>query len=235
MESGSDGEETLAFSGKYQLVPVSTPMVPQRKTAAPMVHGPQTAMVVGDGEIDCDDHGRILVHFHWDLDKAFSMRCRVSQNWAGNGWGGMVIPRIGMEVLVEFLEGDPDKPMVTGCVYNGKNKPPYELPANKTTLWQVTEGTGQKTINYIYDFGDNWEHRIKIGKITDPVPGNLYPRLIEVAGKCPPEDVGGFPGYYESLTPSPTQNTQNTKTSKNGSVIHSIPTNRKPTNSNLKF
>ena len=60
------------------------------------------------------------------------MRCRVSQSWAGAGWGGMVIPRIGMEVVVEFLEGDPDKPLVTGCVYNGKNNVPYDLPANKT-------------------------------------------------------------------------------------------------------
>ena len=61
------------------------------------------------------------------------------------------------------------------------------------------EDTGKKTINYIYDFGDNWEHRIKIGRITDPVPGELYPRLTEVTGKCPPEDVGGFPGYYGFL------------------------------------
>ncbi|RMC29516.1 type VI secretion system Vgr family protein, partial [Paracoccus alkanivorans] len=64
--------------------------------------------------------------------EAYSMRCRVSQSWAGGGWGGMVIPRIGMEVVVEFLEGDPDKPLVTGCVYNGRNKVPYDLPANKT-------------------------------------------------------------------------------------------------------
>ncbi|MBL3587661.1 type VI secretion system tip protein VgrG, partial [Rhodovulum sulfidophilum] len=61
-----------------------------------------------------------------------SMRCRVSQSWAGAGWGGMVIPRIGMEVVVEFLDGDPDKPLVTGCVYNGRNPVPYDLPANKT-------------------------------------------------------------------------------------------------------
>jgi len=74
-----------------------------------------------------------------------------------------------------------------------------DLPADKTTLWEVIEDTSQKTITYIYDFGDNWEHRIKIGKTTDPVPGNLYPRLTEVTSKCPPEDVGGFPGYYEFL------------------------------------
>jgi len=90
-----------------------------------------------------------LVHFHWDLEKAFSMRCRVSQNWASQGWGGMVIPRIGMEVIVEFLEGDPDKPLVTGCVYNGRNKVPYDLPANKTrsTFKTKTRGVGHWGFN----------------------------------------------------------------------------------------
>jgi type VI secretion system secreted protein VgrG len=98
------------------------------------VHGPQTAWVVGPAgeEIHCDEYGRIKVRFHWDLEEAHSMWCRVSQNWSGNGWGGMVIPRIGMEVMVEHLEGDPDKPLVTGCVYNGKNAVPYALPDNKT-------------------------------------------------------------------------------------------------------
>ncbi len=74
-----------------------------------------------------------------------------------------------------------------------------DLPANKSTLWDVIEDIGKKTINYIYDFGDNWEHSIKIGRITDPVPGELYPRLTNVTGKCPPEDIGGFQGYYEFL------------------------------------
>ncbi len=120
------------FTADYRLMPVTSPMVPPRVTPLPIVQGPQTAVVVGEGEIDCDEFGRILVHFHWDLEKAYSMRCRVSQNWAGQGWGGMVIPRIGMEVVVEFLEGDPDKPLVSGCVYNGRNKPPYPLPQNKT-------------------------------------------------------------------------------------------------------
>jgi type VI secretion system secreted protein VgrG len=126
----ASGERT--FSGSYVLMPKTTPLAPQRKTPKPAVQGPQTAVVVGEGEIDCDEYGRILVHFHWDLDKRYSMRCRVSQNWAGKGWGGMVIPRIGMEVVVEFLEGDPDKPLVTGCVYNGRNGTPYPLPADKT-------------------------------------------------------------------------------------------------------
>jgi type VI secretion system secreted protein VgrG len=130
--SGGKGSDGYAYSGQYVLMPSDAPLVPERKTAASVVQGPQTARVVGEGEIDCDEHGRILVQFHWDLEAAFSMRCRVSQNWAGNGWGGMIIPRIGMEVVVEFLEGDPDKPLVTGCVFNGKNKPPYDLPGNKT-------------------------------------------------------------------------------------------------------
>jgi len=130
--SGGQGSDGYAFTGSYVLMPDTAPMAPPRRTAVPVVHGPQTAMVVGEGEIDCDEYGRILVRFHWDLDAAHSMRCRVSQNWAGAGWGGMVIPRIGMEVVVEFLEGDPDKPIVTGCVYNGKNKVPYELPKHKT-------------------------------------------------------------------------------------------------------
>ena len=131
---GSGGQESdgYSYSGSYVMMPVTAPLAPERKTLVPIVHGPQTAVVVGEGEIDCDEYGRILVHFHWDLEKAYSMRCRVSQNWASKGWGGMVIPRIGMEVVVEFLEGDPDKPLVTGCVYNGRNDPPYALPANKT-------------------------------------------------------------------------------------------------------
>ncbi len=131
---GSGGAESdgFAYSGQYVFSPVTSPPVPLRRTPVPLVHGPQTAVVVGEGEIDCDEYGRILVRFHWDLDNAYSMRCRVSQNWASKGWGGMVIPRIGMEVVVEFLEGDPDKPLVTGCVYNGRNDVPYPLPANKT-------------------------------------------------------------------------------------------------------
>ncbi|WP_243698789.1 type VI secretion system Vgr family protein, partial [Paracoccus alkanivorans] len=108
--SGGQGSDGYSYSGAYVLMPDTAPMVPPRRTEAARVHGPQTAMVVGEGEIDCDEYGRILVRFHWDLEEAYSMRCRVSQSWAGGGWGGMVIPRIGMEVVVEFLEGDPDKP-----------------------------------------------------------------------------------------------------------------------------
>lgn len=131
--SGDQGDD-MTYRGYYVLTPDTAPMVPERKTPQADVRGPQTAVVVGTAgeQIDCDEYGRILVRFHWDLDGAWSMRCRVSQNWSGNGWGGMVIPRIGMEVVVEFLDGDPDQPLVTGCVYNGRNSPPYSLPEGKT-------------------------------------------------------------------------------------------------------
>lgn len=149
--TGGTSGDGYAYSGQYLLIPSSAPLRPERKTPRALVQGPQTAVVVGEGEIDCDEYGRILVQFHWDLDAAYSMRCRVSQNWAGNGWGGMVIPRIGMEVVVEFLEGDPDKPLVTGCVYNGKNDPPYPLPADKTRSTFRTDthkGTGYNELRF---------------------------------------------------------------------------------------
>ncbi|MDQ7774546.1 type VI secretion system Vgr family protein [Paracoccus aminovorans] len=130
--SGAAGSDGYAFSGAYVLMPDTAPMAPPRRTPVPVMQGPQTAVVVGEGEIDCDEFGRILVRFHWDLQGAISMRCRVAQNWAGNGLGGVVIPRIGMEVVVDYIDGDPDKPIVTGCVVNGQNGNIYGLPASKT-------------------------------------------------------------------------------------------------------
>ncbi|HET8932858.1 MAG TPA: type VI secretion system tip protein TssI/VgrG [Polyangiales bacterium] len=107
-------------------------------TPKPMISGPQTAIVVGKAgeEIWTDQHGRVKVQFHWDRlgksDENSSCWVRVAQIWAGGRWGAMHIPRIGQEVIVEFLEGDPDRPIITGRVYNGDNKPPYDLPANQT-------------------------------------------------------------------------------------------------------
>jgi type VI secretion system secreted protein VgrG len=104
----------------------------------PFVQGPQTAMVVGKAgeEIWTDQYGRIKVQFHWDrdgkADDTSSCWVRVQQGWAGKGWGMMFVPRIGMEVVVSFLEGDPDRPLVTGCVYNSDSMPPYTLPADQT-------------------------------------------------------------------------------------------------------
>lgn len=142
--SGGQGTDGYSFTGSYTLMPDTAPMTPPRRTAVPVVSGLQTAVVVGEDEIDCDEYGRILVRFHWDLGGAHSIRCRVSQNWAGAGWGGTVIPRIDMKVLVEFLDEDPDKPIVVGNVFNGKNDAPYELPANKTkAVWCSNTHQGQ--------------------------------------------------------------------------------------------
>jgi type VI secretion system secreted protein VgrG len=111
---------------------------PECTIAKPVVQGPQTAMVVGKSgeEIWTDASGRIKVQFHWDRlgvsDETSSCWVRVAQTWAGKGWGALFIPRVGMEVVVSFLEGNPDRPLVTGCVYNSDALPPYELPANQT-------------------------------------------------------------------------------------------------------
>jgi type VI secretion system secreted protein VgrG len=130
--AGSAGEDS--YEGQYEFAKGESPLQPMQITPRPLMHGPQTAFVVGkDGEeIDCDEYGRILVRFHWDRKSDQSMRCRVAQNWGSKQWGGMIIPRIGMEVMVEFLEGDPDRPLVTGCVYNANSMPPYTLPQYKT-------------------------------------------------------------------------------------------------------
>jgi type VI secretion system secreted protein VgrG len=113
---------------------------PKRLTPKPSVQGPQTAVVVGPSgeEIYTDKYGRVKVLFHWDRggeankDENSSCWVRVSQPWAGKAWGGIAIPRIGQEVIVDFLEGDPDQPIITGRVYNAEQMPPYALPANMT-------------------------------------------------------------------------------------------------------
>lgn len=109
------------------------------RTPQPRVSGPQTAVVVGPAgeEIFTDAHGRVKLHFHWDRlgrrDENSSCWVRVSQPWAGQGWGSVSIPRIGQEVIVDFLEGNPDRPIVTGRVYNGAMPPPYGLPGAAAT------------------------------------------------------------------------------------------------------
>ncbi len=120
---------------------------PPLKTPKSIVHGSQTAIVVGPAgeEIFTDKYGRVKVQFHWDrygqVNESSSCWVRVAQTWAGNKWGGMFIPRIGMEVLVHFLEGDPDQPIITGCVYNADSMPPYTLPDEKTKSTLKTNST----------------------------------------------------------------------------------------------
>jgi type VI secretion system secreted protein VgrG len=132
--SGGAEVDHNPYSGVYEFAPASRPFRARLITPKPYIRGPQTAVVVGEKgeEIDVDEHGRITVQFFWDRNQDASRRVRIAQTWAGNGWGTIVIPRIGQEVVVEFLEGDPDHPLVVGTVYNGINKVPYDLPSNKT-------------------------------------------------------------------------------------------------------
>lgn len=127
---GTSDEE--AYEGTYEFVRADKPYAPPIVTEVPRIHGPQTAVVVGNGEIDVDEYGRIKVRFHWDREGDNSMPCRLAQVWSGKDWGGIYIPRVGMEVVVQFLEGDPDQPLVIGTVYNSDNMPPYPLPGDKT-------------------------------------------------------------------------------------------------------
>ena len=134
----SDSSGEMIFHGNIRAFSSRQQFRAPRITPKPMVQGPQTAVVVGPSgeEIWTDKYGRVKLQFHWDRygksDENSSCWVRVSQVWAGQGWGSIHIPRIGHEVIVEFLEGDPDRPIITGRVYNGDNGVPYGLPANQT-------------------------------------------------------------------------------------------------------
>ena len=126
------------FTSELDCMDASQAFRPLPLTPMPIIRGPQTAVVVGPGgeEIWTDQYGRVKVHFYWDRhdqsNENSSCWMRVSQAWAGKNWGSVQIPRIGQEVIVSFLEGDPDRPIITGRVYNAEQTVPYELPANAT-------------------------------------------------------------------------------------------------------
>ena len=134
----SAGVVTEPYENRFEVIPATVTFRPPMITPRPTVRGVQSAIVVGPPgeEIHTDEHGRVKVHFHWDRlgkkDDKDSCWIRVSQLWAGEAWGAMHIPRIGHEVLVDFMDGDPDRPIIMGRVYHGTNVPPYALPANKT-------------------------------------------------------------------------------------------------------
>ncbi|WP_437882277.1 type VI secretion system Vgr family protein [Pseudomonas sp. LRF_L74] len=136
-ESGDDNR-SIRFESSLSCMDASQVFRAQPSTVQPIVRGPQTARVVGPAgdEIWTDQYGRVKVHFHWDRhdksDENSSCWIRVSHNWAGKNWGAIHIPRIGQEVIVSFLEGDPDQPIITGRVYNAEQTVPYDLPANAT-------------------------------------------------------------------------------------------------------
>jgi type VI secretion system secreted protein VgrG len=135
LTGGGAGE---SYSNRFTCIAVDVPFRPLRITPKPFVQGPQTAVVVGKSgeEIWVDKYGRVIVQFYWDRQgqKNENSSCwiRTSQPWAGGNWGAMWIPRVGQEVVVSFLEGDPDRPIITGRVYNAEQMPAYTLPDEQT-------------------------------------------------------------------------------------------------------
>lgn len=143
------------YSNQFTCIPASVPYRPARITPKPFVQGPQPALVVGKAgeEIWVDKYGRVIVQFYWDRlgkkNENSSCWIRTSQPWAGQNWGAMWIPRIGQEVLVSFLEGDPDRPVITGRVYNADQMPPYTLPDYQTrSTFMSRSSKGGGTSNY---------------------------------------------------------------------------------------
>lgn len=126
------------YANSFEALPADTTFRPARRTPVPRIPGTQTAVVVGKAgeEVWTDKFGRIKVQFHWDQlgkkDENSSCWVRVAQGWAGKNWGSFFLPRLGQEVVVSFLEGDPDRPLVTGSVYNGEQQVPYTLPDDQT-------------------------------------------------------------------------------------------------------
>jgi type VI secretion system secreted protein VgrG len=176
---------------------------PALKHPKPRVLGSQTAVVTGPPgeEIHCDQYGRVKVQFFWDregtADDKTSCWLRVANGWAGDRYGGIAIPRVGMEVLVTFLEGDPDQPLISGCLYHRENQVPYPLPANKTrTVFKTMSSPGGGGYNelriedkrgaeqiYIHaqrDWDENIEHdqKTRVGNERhDTVEKNTYTEL----------------------------------------------------------
>ncbi|RRV89766.1 type VI secretion system tip protein TssI/VgrG, partial [Stutzerimonas stutzeri] len=201
------GEGSLASSdfhqgyrNRFSATPWAIPFRPALRHPKPKVLGSQTAVVTGPAgeEIHCDEYGRVKAQFHWDreaqADDKTSCWLRVSSSWAGDRYGGIAIPRVGMEVLVTFLEGDPDQPLVTGCLYHKEHQVPYDLPANKArTVFKALSSPGgggynelriedRKGAEQIYihaqrDWDENIEHdqKIRVGhERHDTVEANSY-------------------------------------------------------------
>ncbi|HBC00839.1 MAG TPA: type VI secretion system tip protein VgrG, partial [Pseudomonas sp.] len=188
------------YRNHFTATPWDIPFRPALKHPKPKVLGSQTAVVTGPAgeEIHCDEYGRVRVQFHWDregqADDKTSCWLRVSSSWAGDRYGGIAIPRVGMEVLVTFLEGDPDQPLVTGCLYHKEHQVPYDLPANKTrTVFKTLSSPGgggynelriedRKGAEQIYlhaqrDWDENIEHdqKIRVGhERHETVEANSY-------------------------------------------------------------
>src|SRR6267378_969151 len=195
--SGGFGESEPSYRNSFECIPAKTTFRPQRNTPQPVVQGCQSAVVVGPAgeEIYTDKYGRVKVQFHWDregkMNENSSCWVRVSYPWAGKGWGGLNIPRIGQEVIVDFLEGDPDQPIIIGRVYNAQQMPPFGLPggavvsgfkSNSTKggggYYEIslndTKGTELIQIHGQYDMDTKIEHdeRVNVGNNRTESVGN---------------------------------------------------------------
>jgi type VI secretion system secreted protein VgrG len=147
--TGGTAESVCEFD--FTVLPSSVPYRPARKTPKPRTNGPQTATVVGPEEIWTDRFGRVKLQFRWDRygqsDEDSSCWVRVSSNWAGANYGTMHMPRVGQEVIVDFIGGEPDRPIITGRVYNNDQMPPWELPANATASGILTRSSSGGAAN----------------------------------------------------------------------------------------
>jgi type VI secretion system secreted protein VgrG len=178
-----------AYQCRFACAPAVVPMRPRAPRRTPR-QAMETAVVVGpEGqEIHTDEHGRIKVRFHWDLDGTPDERAscwiRVAQTWAGTGWGAQMIPRVGMEVLVAFLGGDPDRPVVTGCLYNATHPPPFRLPESKTQSGIRTQSSpGGEGFNEILFDDKKGGELLALRAQRDLVTTVLNDRRTEVSGK----------------------------------------------------
>ncbi|MBK3866561.1 type VI secretion system tip protein VgrG [Pseudomonas stutzeri] len=191
---------TQGYRNRFTATPWDVPYRPPLAHPKPRILGSQSAVVTGPAgeEIHCDQYGRVKVQFFWDregqADEKTSCWLRVSSSWAGDRYGAITIPRIGMEVLVTFLEGDPDQPLLTGCLYHAEHVVPYDLPANKTrSVFKTLSSPGgggynelriedRKGAEQIYvhaqrDWDENIEHdqKIRVGhERHDTVEANTY-------------------------------------------------------------
>jgi type VI secretion system secreted protein VgrG len=149
-------QDPYDYQNRFEAIPASVPYRPARRARRPVMDGPQTAVVVGKSgeEIWTDQYGRVKVQFFWDRvgtkDGNSSCWIRVAQGWAGKQWGFIALPRVGQEVVVSFLEGDPDRPLITGSVYNADQTVPYSLPDNQTqSTWKSMSSKGGDGFNEI--------------------------------------------------------------------------------------
>ena len=181
------------YRNTFTAIAWDVPYRPALKHLKPKVLGSQSAIVTGPAgeEIFCDQYGRVKVQFYWDREGQFNDKTscwmRVASNWASQNFGSINLPRIGMEVLITFLEGDPDQPLITGCLYHGVNLPPYKLPDFKTVATvkskeykgsranelRIDDTTSEISIALRSDHGAS---AINLGYLTHPRPSGGQPR-----------------------------------------------------------